>query len=97
MITLEDCVAFSGLTEEEVLAIAEAEHVPEVIACGVAQYLSSHQGGDSLVRDLIVKDIRAAQADGRRQRVQELLHVLHHFLKAHSEARPAAHPWSSVM
>ena len=27
MITLEDCVAFCGLTEEEMLAIAEHEHV----------------------------------------------------------------------
>ena len=29
MITLEDCIAFCGLTEEEVLAIAEHEHLPK--------------------------------------------------------------------
>jgi hypothetical protein len=28
MITLEDCIDFSGLTKEEVLAIAEHEHLP---------------------------------------------------------------------
>jgi hypothetical protein len=27
MISLEDCVGLSGLTEEEVLAIAEHEHI----------------------------------------------------------------------
>jgi len=32
MITLEDCIALCGLTEEEVLAIAEHEHVPEMAA-----------------------------------------------------------------
>ena len=30
MITLRDCMAFCGLTEKEVLAIAEHEHVPEI-------------------------------------------------------------------
>ena len=32
MITLEDCVAFCGLTEKEVLTIAEHEHMPEIAA-----------------------------------------------------------------
>ena len=32
MITLEDCVGFCGLTEEEVLAIAEHENLPEIAA-----------------------------------------------------------------
>jgi hypothetical protein len=36
MITLEDCVAFCGLTEEEVLAIAEHEHMPEIAATALA-------------------------------------------------------------
>ena len=39
MVTLEDCIAFCGLTEAEVLAIAEHEHVPEVAAAALAQYL----------------------------------------------------------
>ena len=32
MITLEDCIGLCGLTEEEVLAIAEHEHLPEIAA-----------------------------------------------------------------
>jgi hypothetical protein len=42
MITLEDCVGLCGLTEEEVLAVAEHEHLPEVAATAFAQYLLSH-------------------------------------------------------
>jgi hypothetical protein len=30
MITLEDCVGLCRLTEEEVLALAEHEHLPEI-------------------------------------------------------------------
>ena len=41
MITLEDCMAFCGLTEEEVLAIAEHEHMPEIAAAALAEYLST--------------------------------------------------------
>ncbi len=32
MIALEDCIALCGLTEEEVLAIAEHEHLHEILA-----------------------------------------------------------------
>ena len=31
MITLEDCIGLCGLTEEEVLAIAEHEHSPRSV------------------------------------------------------------------
>ena len=61
MITLEDCIAFSDLTEEEVLAIAEHEHVPEIAATALAQYLLSHEHGSEKVREMIVDDIWQAQ------------------------------------
>jgi hypothetical protein len=94
MITLEDCIGFCGLTEEEVLAIAEHEHLPEIAATALAQYLLSHEHGSEKVRDMIVNDIRQAQLSGDKEHVLTLLHVLHHFLKTHPEARPSYHPWS---
>jgi hypothetical protein len=94
MITLEDCIAFCGLTEEEVLAIAEHEHLPEIAATALAEYLLSQNHGSEKVRDMIVDDIRQAQLRGDREHVLTLLHVLHHFLKTHPEARPSQHPWS---
>src|SRR6516225_7051277 len=95
MITLEDCVGFCGLTEEEVLAIAEHEHLPEIAATAMAQYLLSQAHGSERVRDMIVDDIRCAQVNGvSKEKVLMLLHVLHHFLKTHPEATPPDHPWS---
>jgi hypothetical protein len=45
MISFEDCVGLSGLTEEEVLAIAEHEHIPEIAASALGQYLSRQERG----------------------------------------------------
>jgi hypothetical protein len=71
-----------------VLAIAEHEHMPEATACGVAEYLLNEAHGPEKIRDMIVDDVRAAQARGDREHVRTLLHVLHHFLKAHPQALP---------
>jgi hypothetical protein len=94
MITLEDCVGFCGLTEEEVLAIAGHEHLPEIAATALAQYLLSQEHGSERVRGMIVDDIRRAQIARDKEKVLVLLHVLHHFLKTHPEATPPNHPWS---
>jgi hypothetical protein len=61
MISLEDCVALCGLTEEQVLAIAEHEHLPEIAATALAQYLLKREHGMEKIRDMIVDDIRRAQ------------------------------------
>ena len=94
MITLEDCIGMCGLTEEEVLAIAEHEHLPEVAATALAHYLLSREHGSEEIRDMIVDDIREAQWSDNKEHVLTLLHVLHHFLITHPEARPPEHPWS---
>jgi hypothetical protein len=96
MISLEDCIGMCGLSEEEILAIAEHEHVPEIIAAGLASYLSDADKGLDAVRDMIIDDIRAAERRADKAHVLELLHVLHHFLHSHPAARPAVHPWSSA-
>lgn len=96
MITLEDCLAFCDLTEEEVLAIAEHEQMPEIAAIAYGQYLLCKDDGLDVICRMIVDDIRAAQSRNDRAHVQTLLHVLHHFLRNHPEAVPEQHPWRSV-
>jgi hypothetical protein len=90
MITLQDCIALCGLSETEVLAIAEHEHVPEIVAAGLANTLLKQAHGTEAVRHMIVDDIRAAHARGDNRHVCELLVCLKHFLDEHPEALPGS-------
>lgn len=96
MISLDDMVGMSGLSEEEILAIAEHENLPPSVATNLASYLSSSHKGLASARDMIIDDIRGAQASGNAEHERELLHVLHHFLRENPAERPDVHPWSSV-
>jgi hypothetical protein len=86
MITLEDCIAMCGLSEEEVLAIAEHEHIPEIAAAALAQYLLCQDHGEERIRDMLRDDIRAALARGDREHARELFMALRHFLSTHPGA-----------
>ena len=97
MITLEDCIAFCGLTEEVVLVIAEHERVPEIVAASLASSLLSVENGAEKVRNMIVDSIRRAQFHGDRQHVLRLLRVLRHFLKENRHAIPSHRPWSAYL
>jgi hypothetical protein len=96
MISLEDCIALCGLTEEQVLAIAEHEHLPEIAATALAQYLLRREQGMEKIRDMIVDDIGRAQQREDKAHTLILLHVLHHFLKSHPEICPPQHPWNQL-
>jgi hypothetical protein len=87
MLTLEDCIAFSGLTEAEVLAIAEHEHVPEMAAAALACYLLNQRAGTDKIHTMIVEDIRASLHRGDREHARELFAALRHFLETHPDAR----------
>jgi hypothetical protein len=71
-----------------VLAIAEHEHIPEIAAAALAQYLLCQDHGAERIRDILRDDIRAAIARGDRAHARELFMALRHFLSAHPEATP---------
>lgn len=87
MITLEDCIAFSGLTEAEVMAIAEHEHMPEIAAAALAETLLKQRRGPEKIHTMIVEDIRAALKRGDREHARELFSALRHFLTTYPEQR----------
>lgn len=87
MISLEDCIALCGLTEEQVLAIAEHEHVPEIVATSLAHKLMARKHGSLQVRNMIRDDIRNATSREDFAHARELLAVMRHFLREHPEAR----------
>lgn len=86
-ITRDDIIALCGLTEEEVAAIAEHEHLPDVVAAALADYLLHQRYGVETIRHMIKDDIRAALGRGDRPRASLLMGALHHFLQHHAQDR----------
>jgi hypothetical protein len=80
MLSLEDCIALSGLTEAEILAIAEHEHIPEIAAAELGNYLSRSADGQLTIKSMIRDDIQAAEARGERDRVLALKMVLRNYV-----------------
>ena len=87
MITLEDCIAFCGLTEQEVQAIGEHEHVPAIAAAAIASYLLKEPHGVETIRDMIRDDIRDALKRDDRDHARGLLMTLRQFLDVHPSAK----------
>jgi hypothetical protein len=88
MISREDCIALCGLDADEIDAIAEHEHLGDVQAAALAQYLLHASHGAEKIRGMIVDDIRTALNEDRTAHAAQLLAVLRHFLHEHPEAKP---------
>lgn len=88
MLTLEDCIALSDLTEEEIDAIAEHEHLPEIVAAEFGCYLVHLPGGQQAICAIIHDDIAAARARRDYLHSAKLKLVLRHFI-AHCRKNPA--------
>jgi hypothetical protein len=86
MISLEDCLALCGLTEDEVLALAEHEHIPEIAAAALGQYLLTQPTGCGTIREMIAEDIRWARERGDVRHAEQLAVILRHFLGSHPES-----------
>jgi hypothetical protein len=77
-IAREDIIGLCGLSEEEVDAIAEHEHIPEVAAAALASYLSHRKGGFQEIRLMICDDIKGALDRGDDRHAKELFMALTH-------------------
>jgi hypothetical protein len=87
MISREDCIALCGLNAKEVAAISEHEHIPEMAAAALANYLLHQAGGPERIRTMIIDDIRQSLDDGRVDHAAQLFSALRHFLAEHPQAR----------
>jgi len=83
MLTLEDCIALCELSEEEVLAIAEHEHIPEIAAVELGNYLVHTPEGELCIKAMIRDDIGAAAARGDRDHALALRLLLRNFVLQH--------------
>lgn len=84
MLTWSDCVELSELTEAEIDAIAQHEHIPEMVALEMGNYLIHTHRGERQVKAMICDDIRLAEEEGKTERVAMLKLVLKHYQEHHA-------------
>lgn len=85
MLTYEDCVALSELTEAEIAAIREHEHLPAIVAAELGAYLLHSPEGVPCLKRMILDDIEAARRRRDWEHALELRLVLRHFVLTHPE------------
>lgn len=83
MLSMQECLDFCELTEDEIDAIAEYAHVPEIVAAELGESLLQSTEGICLIKHYIYKDIENAEAHGHRAKAERLYQVLDHFNTMH--------------
>jgi hypothetical protein len=86
MLSYEDCVELSDLTEEEITAIAEHEHLPEIAALEMGSYLVHSPEGVPMIKRIILDDIEEERRRGHNEKVLQLKLVLKHFIDTHPQS-----------
>lgn len=85
MLTYEECLEMCDLTPDEIDAIAQHEHVPEIVAAELGNYLVSCPDGVPRIKSIIIDDIEEAERHGQHKRAMYLRLVLQHFVDTHPE------------
>ena len=83
MISMHDILGMCDLDVDEIDAIAEHEHIPEVVAAALGDYLMHQARGVERVHAMIVEDIRVAIGHKDGQHAASLVVTLQHFLTEH--------------
>lgn len=83
MLTFEDCLGLSELTEDEILAVAEHENIPELAALEFGNYLMRTPSGERRLKRIILDDIAAARKSGNMLHAATLKLVLRHYCQEH--------------
>jgi hypothetical protein len=89
VLTFEDCLGLCELSEEEIRAIAEHEHLPEIVALELGNYLMRGPDGNLLVSHMFIDDVRAAERRGDQAHAAQLKKALRHFIETHLGPRSA--------
>ena len=84
MLTLKDCVDLSDLSDAEVAAIAEHEHVPEIIAAEIGCGLVHSPAGRLVLKRYIRENLVRAKAQHMDTKAEALALLLRRFDGAHS-------------
>ena len=80
MLTWEDCLGCCDVEEDLIDAVAEHEHLPEMLALEMANYLVHTAEGGPRLKQIILDDIDAARARGDLVHAAKLVATMRHFI-----------------
>lgn len=83
MISKDDILGLCDLEQDEIEAIAEHEHIPDVAAAALGDYLVHQANGAARVHSMIVDDIRDALGRQDGPHAASLYVTLQHFIAHH--------------
>jgi hypothetical protein len=83
MLTLNDCIGFTGLTEEQLEAIAKHEHLPMILAAEMVEDEVDSRAGCHHIETMIAEEVVFETEHGHPERAERYRHGLEEFLKAH--------------
>jgi hypothetical protein len=86
MLTLEDCIQMSELTEEEIAAITEHERLPVLAAAELGNHLLHSTAGPRRIAYMIEDSVVAARSKGDAVRIAKLQRVLRQFRRKHASS-----------
>lgn len=83
MITYEDCISLTTLTDDEVEAIRSHEHTSSLAALEYGAYLETTSEGEVTLKRIIIDDINEARGRGDTITAAKLRLVLQQYCKKH--------------
>ncbi|BAE51702.1 hypothetical protein [Paramagnetospirillum magneticum] len=83
MLSLEDCIAFSGLTAEQLDAVACHEHLPLIVVAEWAETVLAAEDGCAKVAAILAEEVEAAVIH-HKDRLGDWAHGLEEFLREHA-------------
>lgn len=87
MLSLQDCVDLSDLTDAELAAIARHEKIPPIVALELGHRLIQTAAGVETLRQFILDDILSAQRQNRCRDCAEFSRTLAGYNEEHPEDR----------
>ena len=84
MLTVQECVDMSELGNEAIRAIAEHEHIPEVVAAELGQQLLKATGGIAEIRRFMQENLElAVQAGEQQDKINDRKRMLEQFIASY--------------
>ena len=87
MLTLDECIGMSGLTDDEIAVISERRRLPAIVAVEVGHTLLQTPKGKFILRGYISDLLAKAKVAGRHEKAKHLDRVLTQFNAKHPTPR----------